>query len=204
MKYEYNNYEYDGEDFYCYPNSNVLMNKFNIKEYGVLQQVERDISYAKIIYLGANPILGKFNLEYMQKIHKCIFENVYGWAGKIRGGQFLFKGDSEFCHSNMIGVYADDIFNKFKNEKYLVGLKRDDFIKRLAYFMAEINVLHPFREGNGRVQRILFQELSRRAGYELDFSGVESKSLLQADIEAYYKKFDLLIDLLNKDIVKIL
>ena len=76
MKYEYRNVEYEGDDFYCYPNSNVLMNKLGIRDYDVLQEIERDISYAKIVSLGANPIKGVFNLKYLQKIHKYIFEDV--------------------------------------------------------------------------------------------------------------------------------
>ena len=56
MKYEYGNVEYDGNDFYCYPDSKVLMNKFDIRNYEALQEIERDISYAKILYLGAKPI----------------------------------------------------------------------------------------------------------------------------------------------------
>ena len=66
--------EYEGDDFYCYPNSNVLLNKFNIRDYEKLQGVERNISYAKIVYLSTNPIKGSFELKYLQKIHKYIID----------------------------------------------------------------------------------------------------------------------------------
>lgn len=98
----------------------------------------------------------------------------------------------------MIPTYAANIFGELRTEKWLRGLARRDFIERLAYYMGEVNALHPFREGNGRTQRILFAELSRRAKYELDYSKIEPGKLLAADIAAYNKDYSLLIDLLEK------
>jgi len=198
MKYEYGNVEYEGDDFYCFPDSSVLMNKFDIRDYDALQEIERDISYAKILYLSANPIKGVLDLKYLQKIHKYVFEDIYSWAGRLRGGKFFTKGDTVFCVADMIPVYSAKMFEELRSEKWLRGLARNEFIERLAYYMGELNALHPFREGNGRTQRIFFEELARRARYELDFSQVEPGELLDADIAAYNKDFSLLIDLLKK------
>jgi len=198
MKYEYGGVEYEGESFYCYPGSNVLMNKFNIKDADKLQDIERKMSYANIVYLGENPIKGVLNFKYLQKIHKYIFGDIYGWAGRIRGGKFFSKGNTVFCVADMILPYAENIFGKLRDEKWLRGLEKEDFIKRLAYYMGEVNALHPFREGNGRTQRIFFAELARRAKYELDFSQIKPDELLKADIAAYNKDYSLLINLLNK------
>ena len=198
MKYEYGNVEYEGDDFYCYPGSSVLMNKFNIRDSEKLQEIERDISFAKIAYLGANPLKGDFDLTYLQKIHRYIFEDVYSWAGKIRGGKFFFKGETAFCVANMIPTYAESIFENLRDEKWIEGLEKEDFVQRLAYYMGEINALHPFREGNGRMQRIFFAELARRGGYKLNFSQTTSNELLEADISAYNKDYSLLISLLER------
>ena len=67
---------------------------------------------------------------------------------------------------------------------------------------AEVNTLHPFREGNGRTQRVFFEELARRARYEINFSNVTPDELLKADIAAYYKDYAPMIDLLEQRIVK--
>ena len=198
MKYEYGNVEYEGDDFYCYPETSVLMNKFDIRDYEALQEIERDISYAKIISLGANPIKGVFDLKYLQKIHKYVFEDVYSWAGKIRGGKFFTKGDTMFCVADMIPAFADNIFSKLRGEKWLRGIGRKAFIERLAYYMGEVNALHPFREGNGRAQRVFFEELARRAKFGLNFGQVKPGDLLEADIAAYNKNYTLLIGLLEK------
>ena len=202
MKYEYGGITYEGDDFYHYPSTNVLMNRFGIKNYEKLQEIERDFSTAKIALLSANPIKGVFDLKYLQKIHKFIFEDIYTWAGRIRGGHFFSKGKTEFCIAPMIYTYADDMFGKLRNEKWLRGLPRDRFIDRFAYYMAEVNALHPFREGNGRTQRVFFEELARRARYEINFSNVAPTELLTADIAAYEKDYAPMIDLLDRRIVK--
>lgn len=55
MKYEYGGVEFKGDDFYCYPDTKVLMNRFGIGDNEKLKQSGQDILYAKILYLAANP-----------------------------------------------------------------------------------------------------------------------------------------------------
>jgi cell filamentation protein len=203
MKYEYGGVDYEGDDFYCYPDSTVLINRFDIRDGNELEQVERDISYGKMLYLGKNPLKGVFDLKYLQKIHKFVFEDIYSWAGNIRGGQFFSKGNSEFCRAPMIHAYANNVFGKLRAENWLRGLDCQAFIERLAYFMGEINTLHPFREGNGRVQRLFFTELARRARYGLDFRVVDANELLDADISAYNKDYAPLVFLLSNMVGKL-
>jgi cell filamentation protein len=202
MKFEYGGVEYEGESFYCYPDTNVLMNKLDIRDNEELQRVERDLSYPRIVYLGENPLKGVLDLKYLRKVHAFIFKDIYGWAGRIRGGKFFSKGETMFCVADVIPSYSDNIFGKLRAEKWLRGLTREVFIERLAYYMGEVNALHPFREGNGRTQRIFFAELARRARYEIDYSQAEPGELLQADIAAYNKDFTLLTALLDKMLTK--
>lgn len=56
--------------------------------------------------------------------------------------------------------------------------------KKLAYYMAELNVLHPFREGNGRTIREFIRELAKYNGYELDLTKTTPKNMLNACIES--------------------
>ena len=202
MQYDYGGILYEGNDFYCYNDTDVLMNHFDIHDYEELQIIERKLSYAKITHLNANPFKGTFDLKYLQKIHRFIFSDVYSWAGRIRGGQFFSKGETEFCVAPMIYTYAENMFSKLRSEKWLRGLSRDVFIARMAYYMAEVNALHPFREGNGRTQRVFFEELARRAHYEINFGNTEPDKLLAADIDAYNKNYEPMITLLDQEIVK--
>jgi cell filamentation protein len=121
-----------------------LLSKYN-NEHDNLTIIERDITFTKLFYLQANPIKGVLDLRYMQKIHKFIFEDVYTWAGRLRGGGFMHKGDTTFCRANVIFTYSENIFGKLREEKWLRGLNREMLIRRFSYYMGEINTLHPFR-----------------------------------------------------------
>jgi cell filamentation protein len=71
----------------------------------------------------------------------------------------------------------------------------------MAYYMREINALHPFREGNGRTAKEFFRQLSLNTKYTLDFSKTEKEKLLTADIEAFNGVYEKLILILEKIIV---
>jgi cell filamentation protein len=83
----------------------------------------------------------------------------------------------------------------------LCGLDKQKFVERMAYYMGEINALHPFREGNGRTAREFFRQLSLNAKHTLDFSKTEKEELLTADIEAFSGAYEKLIQILEKIIV---
>jgi cell filamentation protein len=134
-------------------------------------------------------------------MHKIIFEDIYEWAGQIRRGDFLSKGNSIFCRGQYIVENAKVIFENILKENNLLGLNKSKFIERMAYYMGEINALHPFREGNGRTVREFFRQLSLNAKYTLDFSKTEKDDLLTADIDAFNGKYDRLIYILEKVIM---
>jgi len=194
-------YTYEGSESYCYPKTSILKNKLGIKDDNALTIAEREITSLKLLKLFNMPIINEFNFETLCKIHKFIFEDIYEWAGQIRRGDFLSKGNSIFCRGSYIAENAKIIFENIIKENNLLGLSKSEFIKRMAYYMGEINALHPFREGNGRTAREFFRQLSLNAKYTLDFSKTEKKELLTADIEAFNGKYDKLINILEKIII---
>jgi len=199
--YEYNYQKYD--DFYCYPESDVLINKFDIRDKEALNTIERQITALNILKLEETPIKGVFDLKHIRNIHKFIFNDIYDWAGQIRKGDFLIKGNSIFCRAMFIENMAADIHAKLKADNFLRGLEKADFINKLAYYMGEINALHPFREGNGRTQRLYFEFLCLKAGYELDFTKTQKETLVKADIGAFNRDYSLLIKILDDMVCKI-
>ena len=134
---------------YCYPDTDVLINKLDIRDLDKLHIFERKLTMLRLL---EKPINGKFDFKHLQAIHAYIFQDVYGWAGKVRTVD-IAKGNM-FCNVRFISSQADVIFSGLKEEHYLAGLDEDMFIKRLAYYFSEINALHPFREGNGRSTRL--------------------------------------------------
>lgn len=174
-------YDYEWDVEYCYPNSNVLINKLNITNSKDLSVAEREITSVKLAYAKQNPIKGDFDLKHLQEIHKFLFEDIYIWAGKLRHVN-IAKGN-QFCLAQNLESYADGIFAKLKAENYLVGAQ--NVAERLAYYLSEINVLHPFREGNGRTQRLFIEYLALNAGYRVDFSDVSPKEMIIASAESF-------------------
>jgi len=197
-------YYYDLEaDTYCYPDSNVLINRFNIREQAALTIAERQITALKIAELERQPFTGAFDLNHIREIHQFIFSDIYSWAGHTRGGDFLIKGTSIFCRAMYIEDYAAEIHRKLKQDNFLKGLSKPDFIIKLAYFMGEVNALHPFREGNGRTARLFFKMLGGNAGYDLEFHKTSKEALIHADIQAFNRGYEPLILILDEIISSI-
>jgi cell filamentation protein len=194
-----NNYTYDGTESYCYPGTNVLKNKLGIRDDDALTIAEREITSLKLLTLYDTSTPEKFNFETLCKIHQIIFGDIYEWAGEIRREDFLSKGNSIFCRGQYVVENAKIIFGNISKENYLCGLNKSKFVERMAYYMGEINALHPFRKGNGRTVREFFRQLSLNAKYSLNFSKIEKKELLTADIEAFNGKYEKLIQILEKN-----
>lgn len=97
---------------YCYPDSDVLVNKLDIRDPNKLQIFERKLTMLRLLELIDKPIEGKFDLKHLQAIHAYIFQDVYDWAGKIRTVD-IAKGNT-FCNVRFISSQADVIFSKLK------------------------------------------------------------------------------------------
>ncbi|HZM81304.1 MAG TPA: Fic family protein [Candidatus Limnocylindrales bacterium] len=170
-------------DRYVDPTTGVLLNRLGITDAEKLRQVVADISAARLDELAARPLRGLYDLTHLRAFHKRIFGDVYPWAGQIRTVQ-IFK-DTGFCLPQNIESYAATEFAKLARENYLRGLARDEFTKRLAYYHAEVNEIHPFREGNGRAQRAFLWQLASEAGYDLDWTAVEAEDNINAAMAAH-------------------
>lgn len=122
-----------------------------------------------------------FSFQIWADVHAICFGDVYDWAGEARTVR-LKKGDTVFGYPEYIMAETDKIFGSL-----MTDLLQGRFnIDSCAYYYGELNVIHPFREGNGRTQRILFSEIARRAGYEIDYTKMETGEFIQALIASYH------------------
>jgi len=69
---------------YCYTNSDILKNKYEIHDKAELLKAETTMTSARLLELQKQPVKGKFDFKHLQKIHKYIFQDIYDWAGKTR------------------------------------------------------------------------------------------------------------------------
>jgi len=100
--------------------------------------------------------------------------------------------------SHIILEYAEDIFSKLKGENFLFGKSADEMPERLTYYLSEINVLHPFREGNGRTQRAFIEYLAQSAGYDVDFSNVAPEEMIEASVLSFDKDLGMMKAMLER------
>lgn len=179
-----------GNDFYdkrnsnyCYKNTNVLINKLDIKDFQKLQTYEAKITAAKLLALRRKGIIGNFDMEHLNKIHHYLFEDIYPFAGQFRN-ENIAKDSFRFAEFEYIEPELNKLLNNLKNENYLQGLNKKDLAERLAYYLSELNVLHPYREGNGRTIREFIRELALKNGYILNLSKISPKDFLNASIKS--------------------
>ena len=167
-----------------YINENgVLRNKLHCTNQTELEELEKMLTLLRIVEIQEKPIKGKYDLKHLQKIHEYIFQDIYEWAGKLRTVD-ISKGETLFCPTENIESYGQTIFEQLKVDKNLQGMDVYNFCKKGAYYLGEINMIHPFREGNGRTQREFMKSLAQNAGYELNFKYITEKQMKDASIRS--------------------
>lgn len=175
---------YDGSDFYCITGTSVLRNLANVTTQTELDAFEADLTAIRLIECAESPVVGDFDLDHLCKLHRHVFQDVYDWAGQLRMVD-ISKGDSRFANFGLIEGYLGGILGEIKTLRYLKDFEPEDFVEKLAFYMAEINAAHPFREGNGRVQRLFCSQLADQAGYFVDFDSTSKDDILKAMIASF-------------------
>lgn len=175
---------------YTYTDTDVLINKRNIRDESLLDDFETYHTTKRIAEIAENPSLmdRTFDIEHLKKIHRYIFQDIYmdreeleeeGFDGKLPlRGEFrienIAKGNFQFANAMFIDNGLRYLLDELKRDSF-DGVSFETAIKKLAYYLAEINVLHPFREGNGRTTREFIRQLAEEQGYICDWGILEQK-----------------------------
>ena len=183
----------------CYEGTTCLVNKLGIRDEEKLAWVEAQITFAKTVMLEENPIEGNFDFEHLKRIHEFLLCDLYEWAGQIRTVD-ISKKRTKFLDAISVEEIANKCFSKIA-EGYLDDLPFEEFAKRIAEFYNDVNYIHPFREGNGRAQRVYFTQLIRHYGYDINFSEVDTDELMIATIQASGGVIDFLVEFFTEAIV---
>ena len=164
----------DFVDPYLDLETGLLRNKVGARTKVALDEAEGDLSFARLLQLMDHPPVASGDLGELRAIHRCLFQDVYEWAGLVRTVDVRknVEGAEFFLPVAMIDRAAGYAAEELRADSNLRGLDRHRFIERLAYHYDQFNYIHPFREGNGRTQRVFWNRVARDAGWQLDWRDV--------------------------------
>lgn len=178
---EWNDYFYEG--------TNVLKNKFGIKDKKELEQKEKQITLKKLAFLEIFPINGNFDADHLKKIHRFLFDDIYYFAGELRKCT-MAKTTRNFYEPQYIKERLDETLKSMNNKVSMI-MSTEGYACFLSEVYYELMTIHPFREGNGRSVREFLREFvlsknnSLPFNVELDFSKMNKEDALKA-VEYHY------------------
>ena len=170
-----------GADPYCYPGTSVLRNLKDLRTATQLRAYERALTAQRA---EESMPTGRLSISHYYAIHHHIFQDIYSWAGKPRTVR-ITKGTSTFCYPENIAREMTQLFAKLRKARFFSDLQRDEFSVNAAHFLAELNAIHPFRDGNGRVQLIFLTLIAANAGYPFKLVRLKRRSFVQAVILSF-------------------
>lgn len=184
--------------------SDILRNKMGITDIKELEYTEavllRD-AYDHFFELLRTRKL-KLDLGSLFEIHKYFLGTLYTWAGKVRTVN-ISKNNAIFAPAKHIEIALKQFELDFESNRPNQEDSKQNAAKKLAFLHCELNVIHPFREGNGRTLRLFLDLLGLDAGYmPVKFTTIEDEIYLEACrrgmIQDYRQMEELYSSLLEK------
>lgn len=173
---------YEAErDPLCYAGTTVLINRAGLRTQAELD----DFEFTMFLSRSLEPLPGgQLDYAHYRSIHRHLFQDVYSWAGEPRTIR-IAKGGNWFCFPENLNAHMRRTFDWLADHQFLIGLGETQFADSAAYFLAELNAGHPFREGNGRTQFAFLKLLILNAGRGFDDDALDPERTLAAMIQSF-------------------
>jgi len=178
--------------------SGLLRNRLGITDARALRHVEAELTASRIYDLIRSPIPGAYDLAHLRAFHRQIFQDLYDWAGELRTVS-IGRGRL-FSLPQHLEADAGELFGWLARAEHLRGRDRAAFVDDLTELYADLNALHPFRDGNGRTQRAFLGQLAVDAGHPIHWAAMDpaennaaSKAAHEGDNDAVRSLLDLLV-----------
>lgn len=188
----------DLDRVYCYPPEfNVLKNLYGLRTATDLKKAETEAVADRLMQPIPN---GDFDLGHLRAIHRHLFQDVYEWSGETRKTP-LSKGGTQFMPPDRIEQAMHFTHGEVTKADYFRGSSPEEFGKGVAEIIADVNTIHPFREGNGRTQFQFLKQLGAQAGHHIDLSRVRRDDWLLASKMAVGRELELMTSEITRSIV---
>lgn len=181
----------------------VLINKLGLTNEEELNKAERIITTYKLAKLYLEPGPQTFDANHYISIHKYLFEDIYPFAGEIRNENIQKR--IPFCLPNLIFPHLQSTLETAIKKISSID-SRDKLLLFITELYSDLDIIHPFREGNGRCEREFIRQLvnyiCKKNGlepYQLDYSKIENReayidAVVKADVYLDYSDLLLLFD----------
>lgn len=183
----------------CYDGTTVLKNKFGIKKQDELDKVEQVVTASLLAKAFVDISFKNVDFKFYKMLHQYVFSDIYDWAGKNRNVNMSKKG-TLFCDYKKIDKLGDDIFSNLRKNNYLKSFSDDIFLDEFTGLYCSLNYLHPFREGNGRIQRLFLSMMLNYIGKSINFTKIDKDLFLIATIKSASGDIFLLRDIFKEHI----
>jgi cell filamentation protein len=167
----------------------TLRNKLGISNAAELKSTETFRTNMRQAFLSDEGPSTQFGLDELQRIHQFLFQDVYEWAGEIRTVTLQKKSfeddrapQTTFVPPQLIRKVADVLFSDVQSLADTTDISKHDLLDALSGIFNRLNLLHPFREGNGRTQRIFVTNLARHHGLDLAWDVVTGERMVAVSI----------------------
>ncbi len=159
----------------------TLKNRAGVLDKKVLQKLEFRITQVKYLSI---PNYSITSIDDLKKVHYWLFSDLYSWAGKYRPGDFS-KDNTVFQPRKLFDVAVVYLNKQIKHINDSDYATKSLFAIDMGQLLIDINHFHPFREGNGRAQRLFITLLARQKGYEVHLGKADPvyQSYMRASID---------------------
>lgn len=162
-----------------YPGTDVLVNRFEIRDAATARALEYKFAFARELELREKPIAGNFDLAHLEAIHRHLFWDMYSWAGQLRDIDIAKRNPAtglvnQYTQVKDLDAKAQELSSFMSTHNHLKGLPKPEFVKAITDVFVRLNEIHPFREGNGRATRVFLTQLAESAGYKLDLTRIDA------------------------------
>jgi cell filamentation protein len=178
-----------------YTKNGVLANKFDCTNEEDLSKMERMITSRKLAMLYLNPGNQTFDVSHYLDIHKFLFEDVYDFAGQIRNENINKR--IPFCMPQYIFNNLNDTLKR-ANQQIKTITDREQLLVFITQLYSDLDIIHPFREGNGRCEREFIRQfidhicsMNHIGPYYLNYEAIQNReayidAVVKADIAFDY------------------
>ncbi len=163
--------------------TDFLRNEVSATSQGEIDVASAELLPGRLEALADAPIPCTGDRAHLQAIHRLLFDGVFDWAGQFRTTD-IDKQGTDFLPAGEVDAAIDKLFAELSAEDLLRHVPREEFLGRLALYYARLNQIHPFREGNGRTQRLFWGQVALHAGWYVDFVRMSNAANDEASLAA--------------------